>query len=173
MFLFFYVYIPVFDYKITYSHWHTKERSCGVSQLSMLAKGLACRLGRGNTFRLKSQFFCEPAIFISANLRKNTPKLVHNMCFSLTSITINLYQANCRKTLDQSYGFFNFILWDQIFASWCMCHHHIAKGHPTSLKYRLVTKNNLAVSDFFCGVWELRVALFIFLKLAQVHYSQH
>lgn len=90
---------------VTYSHWHTRETSCIVSQLSMLAKGLACRLGQANTFRLKSQLFCEPAILISANLRKNTPKLVHNMCFSLTSIMIDLYQANCGKTLDQSYSF--------------------------------------------------------------------
>lgn len=86
---------------------------------------------------------------------------------------INLHKANLGETLDQSYSFLNFILWDQIFASWCMCHHPITKCDPVLLKYRLVTENSLTFLGFFSGVWELSVALFIFLKLSQVDYSQH
>lgn len=83
---------------------------------------------------------------------------------------IDLYQANCGKTLDQSYSFLtlSFEIKSQI-----MCYHHITTGHLILLKYRLVTKNSLAFLDFFSGVWELRVALLFFLKLVQVEYSHH
>lgn len=163
-----------------YSHWHTKKISRGVSQLSMLAKELACRLGQGNTFRLKSQFFYEPTIFISGNLRQNTPKLVH-MCSSLTSIMINLYQVNCGESLDQSYSFFNFALWDQTFASRCMRHHHITEERlfrfaELQISYQeesCILRSVGTTECAFSGVWEPRVALFIFLEQAQVEYSHH
>lgn len=102
----FHMHTPIFDCKITYLL--TYERLCEVSQVSMIAKELACRLWWGNTFNLKSQF-CEPAILISANLRTNISELVHNICFSLTSIMTNFYQANCGKTLHCV--FFNLTLW--------------------------------------------------------------
>lgn len=41
------------------------------------------------------------------------------------------------------------------------------------LNYRLVTKNSHAFLDFFCEVWEPRVASSILPKLAQVEDSQH
>lgn len=120
-----------------------------VIQLPMLAKGLVFRLGLGSIFRLKSQIFCEPAIFISAKLRQNTPKLVHNMCFSLTSIMINLYQDNCGKTLDQSYSFFNLILLNVCNMRHVPSPHYQIKVILSLLKHRLVTKNILAFLHFF------------------------
>lgn len=179
----------------------TKREILWLSNYSiLLAEGFLFRLGLGNIFRFKPLFsvwfgvlfdvlFCFVCFCMSQPsyilLRQNAPNiligvysntLVHNMCFSLTSVTVNLYKDNCRKILDQRLSFFNLIIQYQMCTS--LCKHAITmllnEDHLILLKYRLPRTVLHSYFFFFSEVWEIRMVLLIKKrqKLSQVEYRQ-